>query len=331
MKRSWGKLAAFCLGLFLLIWILTHVGFEETLAQVRQVGWSFSWLLLPSLLMSVLFTAGWRWIVPPGVPFGHLFLIRTAGEAINVVTPLAYLGGEPLKASLLRRFGIPLSDALASVVVSKTTATFAYCLFIFLGLAAAPFRMEKASSALVGGIGAGLFLALSLVVLYYGQRQGLFSLLHRLIHRLGARGETWLPKREGVEILDGKIATLYRSRQAVVACFVLSLVGWLLTAVEAHLFLWAMGTPVDLVTALVIQALFLGVKAATFFVPANLGTQEGGTVLIFLGLGMSAEAAVAFSILRRAREVLWILAGIAVLARSGWPALRGQPEAEPGS
>jgi len=331
VKRPWGKLVALCLGLFLFLWILGQVGLEETFAQVRQVGWSFPFLLLPSVVMALLFSIGWWLTLPPAVPLAHAFLIRAAGEAVNLITPLAYMGGEPLKASLLRRLGIPLTDGLASVVVTKTMTAFAYSLFIFLGLASALPRTQEFSSALLGGLGVGLFLALSVLVLYYGQTRGMFSLLHWLIYRLGARGEAWMAKREGLEVLDSKIATLYRARRPLVGCLLFSLLGWLTTAVEAYLFLWAMGSRVDVPTAMLIQALLLGVKAATFFIPANLGTQEGGTVLIFLGLGISAEAAMAFSLLRRAREILWVVVGLTVLARSGWPALQGQRETEPGS
>lgn len=328
MKRPWGTLIALCLGVFLFLWILGQVGLEETLAQIGQVGWNFPFVLLPSLLAGVLLSVGWRLTLPPRVPFGRLFLIRTAGEAVNLITPLAYLGGEPLKASLLRPLGVPLSDGLASVVVTKTMTTLAYCLFIFLGLACALPRTQEFASALLGGLGVGLFLALSVLVLYYSQTRGMFSLLHRLIYRLGARGGAWMAKREEIEILDGKIATLYQNRRPLVGCLLFSLLGWLTTAVEAYVFLWAMGSRVDVPTAMVIQALLLGVKAATFFIPANLGTQEGGTVLIFLGLGMSAEAAMAFSLLRRAREILWVAIGLLVLTRRGWRDLKAGAEME---
>jgi putative membrane protein len=319
VKRSWGKLIALGLGLFLFLWILRQVGLEETLTQVRQVGWSFPFLLLPSVVMALFFSIGWWLTLPPGVPLGHLFLIRAAGEAVNLITPFAYLGGEPLKASLLRPLGVSFSDGLASVVVTKTLTAFAYCLFIFLGVSIALPRTQEFASALVGGLAVGLFLALSVLILYYGQTRGLFLLLHRLVYRLGVRGEAWMAKREGLEILDGRIATLYRSRRLLIWCLLFSFVGWLATAVEAYAFLWAMGDRVDVPTAMTIQALLLGIKAATFFIPANLGAQEAGAVLIFLGLGMSAEAAMAFSLLRRAREILWVALGLLVLTWTGRP------------
>lgn len=331
MKRPWGKIVALVLGIFLFLWILGQVGLDETLALVRQVGWRFLPLLLPSLLMCILLSLGWWWTVPPGVSFPNLFLIRTAGEAVNITTPLAYLGGEPLKASLLNRIGIPLTDGAASVVVTKTTATLAYCLFIFVGLATALVGTTSSSSALVGGIGVGCFLAFSVFVLYYSQRRGLFSLLHRLAYWLGVRGETWMSKREVLETLDAKIVTLYRSGKILSGCLLFSFLGWLTSSLETYFFLWALGTPVDIVTAIVIQALVLGVNVATFFIPGSLGAQEGGNLLIFAGLGMTGEVAIAYSLLRRARQVAWILIGLAVLTRFGWKEIKAPPELEPGS
>lgn len=328
MRRPWGQILALGLGLFLFLWILARVGLEETLAQVGHVGWRLPLLLLPSFLMNVLFTLGWWWTLPPGVPFGSLFLIRAAGEAVNTVTPLAYLGGEPLKASLLRRLGISWSDGLASVVVAKTLTSFAYCLFIFLGLATALLRTGEFSSALVGGTGVGLLLAASITLVYYSQTRGLFSLLHRLVYWLGFRGEAWTTKREMLEILDAKILMLYRSGNSLSGCLLFKILGWLASPLETYFFVRALGIPMDLLTAIVVQALVFGVKVATVFVPGGLGAQEGGNVLIFVGLGMTGEVGLAYSLLRRFREIAWTLIGFAVLPRFGWGPLKTLPEVE---
>ncbi len=156
----------------------------------------------------------------------------------------------------------------------------------------------------------------------------MFSFLHRLVHWLGVKGEAWMKKREAVEVLDSKIESLYLNSRSLSGCLVFSFLGWLTTAIEAYFFLWAMGTPVDLATAIEIQALVLGVRAATFFVPGNLGAQEGGNVLIFMGLGMGGDVAMAFSLLRRARQVAWILVGLAILTRYGWGEFESPAEME---
>ena len=323
VRLQWLALALGCL---LFLWVLRHVGFEETIGQIRQVGWTFPLLLLPSILTWVLFCLGWWWTLSSGVSFPPLFFARAAGEALNVIIPLAYLGGEPVKAVILRRLGIPLADGLASVVVTKTVGVFAYCLFIFMGVAAALLGGKNFSAPLVGGVGAGLFLAASLLVLYYSQRRGLFSILYGLLRRFGAEGS--IKKWETAEILDRKIVALYETRRCISGCLIFSFLGWLATVAETYIFLWGLGVRVDLVTAVVIQALALGVKAATFFVPGSVGTQEGGNVLIFLSLGLSGQAALAFSLLWRGRQAVWVLMGLAVFTRFGWREFQVSPQTD---
>ncbi|MGH7263204.1 MAG: flippase-like domain-containing protein, partial [Candidatus Rokuibacteriota bacterium] len=268
VRLQWLALALGCL---LFLWVLRHVGFEETIGQIRQVGWTLPLLLLPSILTWVLFCLGWWWTLSDRVSFTSLFFARSAGEAVNAITPLAYLGGEPVKAVILRRLGIPLTDGVASVVVTKTVAVFAYFLFISMGLTVALLQGKDFSAPLVGGVGAGLLLAASLLVLYSSQRRGLFSILYGLLRRFGGKG--WIKKRETAEILDRKIVALYETRRSISGCLIFSVLGWLATVIETYVFLWGLGVRVDLVTAVVIQALLLGVKAATFFVPGSVGTQ----------------------------------------------------------
>ena len=57
------------------------------------------------------------------------------------------------------------------------------------------------------------------------------------------------------------------------------------------------------------------------FVPANLGTHEAGAVMIFSFLGLTAESAIAFALLHRVRQIVWIAAGLTLLAKIPGPQL----------
>ena len=72
---------------------------------------------------------------------------RTAGEVVNMTTPTAYVGGEPLKAFLLKRHQIPMVDGLASVVIAKTIMTLAQVLFILVGIALAFWILGSSGSS----------------------------------------------------------------------------------------------------------------------------------------------------------------------------------------
>ena len=102
------------------------------------------------------------------------------------------------------------------------------------------------------------------------------------------------------------------------------LAGWLLGAVEAYLILIFLGIPADLVTATVIEALGAGVRFATFLVPASLGAFESANAAAFEAMGLGAGAGLAFSFVRRARQLVWTGIGLLVLVSMGWLAKRGE-------
>lgn len=80
---------------------------------------------------------GWRLTLGQhntAVPFSRLFVIRSTGELMNATTPTAYVGGEPLRAHLLKQYGIPMVDGLASVIVATTAMTIGQIVYILLGI-----------------------------------------------------------------------------------------------------------------------------------------------------------------------------------------------------
>ncbi len=103
--------------------------------------------------------------------------------------------------------------------------------------------------------------------------------------------------------------------------------GWLLGAVEAYLILFFLGISDDLVTATVIEALGAGVRFATFLVPASLGAFESANAAAFEAMGLGAGAGLAFSFVRRARQIGWIGVGLLVLVSMGWLAKRAELQA----
>ena len=59
-----------------------------------------------------------------------------------------------------------------------------------------------------------------------------------------------------------------------------------------------------------LDALAMLFTAIGFFIPAALGVQDGGNVLLALGFHLGATLGVAFSILRRLREAFWMGLGL---------------------
>jgi glycosyltransferase 2 family protein len=309
-------------GLAIMVMLIVRVGSDEALtATARALGWRSLLVCLPFALIMSVDTLGWRYAFAyDRVPFLRLVAARIAGEAVNVMTAVAPVGGDAIKVWFLRPH-VPYQESIASVIVAKTTITLSQALFLLIGVMAAvalavDARLVRAMLwlLLVELIGAGGFLAV--------QVAGSLSRGARLLSRVKK-----LDALAGAENLDRTLRRFYRREWRRFALSVgFHLLGWLMGALETWLFLRVLQIPASLTTALVIETLGSAVRFATFFVPGSLGALEGANTAAFAALGLGAPAGLAFSLLRRLRQVVWIGLGVLVflLARAR---MRLAPEA----
>ena len=102
--------------------------------------------------------------------------------------------------------------------------------------------------------------------------------------------------------------------------------GWLAEAVEVYVILYFLGVPVDILASISIGALSVFIKGSTFFIPGSLGAQEGGNLAVLLAFGYTDLTGITFALLRRVRELVWILLGLLCL----WALGGGLSAAQPG-
>jgi len=261
------------------------------------------------------------------VPFGRLLAIRTAGEVVNMTTPTAYVGGEPLKALLLKPSGVPVIEGLASVITAKTTMTIAQVLFILLGIGLA-FGLIGAPGGSAAGdsnvsllaalVGVGLLLfGIALFVMV--QRIGLFLGLLNVLRWCRIRIAYLEAREDKLRELDRTILDFYtRDRRAFLLSIGFFFFGWMAEALEVYVILaYLGGPPVSPLAAIAIGALSSFIKGGTFFIPGSLGAQEGGNLLVLVIFGYSELAGITFALLRRVRELVWIAIGLGCLAALG--------------
>jgi glycosyltransferase 2 family protein len=299
------RLILLCLGLAVAYHLLREHG-ESVRESLSRVGWRVIPYLGATLLVYTLDTWGWRLAFldgQPPAPFVALFNIRMAGESVNKVTPLASLGGEPLKAYLLTRHGSTAADAGSSVFISKNTITLAQVTFIYLGIAVAWSLLPGKGRVLLGfGVFPSLVLGAMLVAAVLDLR------LRRRKKRQGGEGERVPPALA----LWGKVADYFWSNpRGFALSTLLFFLGWAAGTLEQLAAAYALGFHLTLAEAFAIEALLISVNMATFFIPVNVGTQEGAFAFIAPLFGLSSATGLALAVLRRVRDVVWILYGLA--------------------
>lgn len=241
-------------------------------------------LALPVLIAYCFHTAAWSFAFGregAGMGWGRLFSIRLAGEAVNQVTPLLPLGGEPVKALLYAAGGGCLARGAVSVLATRLVMTFGQVILVFAAVAIAFTQRSDQVASLAALAAFPLFVGVNLILtpallLFAGRR---------LRERLG---RIWIIRRNraGLQAI-ARAANFWREQpRACLLVFVYSL--------------------------------------ATFFIPGNLGSQEAG-ILYLCQLYAPGPLAPVMTVIRRLREVIWIAAGLAVLALIGMRPARIRP------
>ncbi len=312
------------LGLALLGFLIYHADVDEIHDRMAELGAWGPLVLLPWVVIACLDARGWRCTLPAAaaarVPFRSLVLVRMAGEAVNSLTPTAAVGGEPVKAHMLRAWGVSGSDSLASIVIAKTALTVSQSLFVVIGITALFVRMRQRALGVAWGVLLLCVTAGFTITLVRIQRRAPASALWRWLHRMAPRWRLLARLERGAQAIDERLADFYRVERGAfwrASCW--HLAGWLMGITEVALMMSLIGAPVTWLDALIIEALSQPIRAAAIVVPGALGTQEWGGVALCTFLGMAEPTAATLWLLKRGRELVFDGVGLFYLARRSAP------------
>ena len=127
-----------------------------------------------------------------------------------------------------------------------------------------------------------------------------------------ARLENRIPPRAR-ETGARALASVHSRPAAFALSIAASFAAWSIGVVETLLVLSLLGHPVGVALAIAIESMAVVIEGVLFFVPAKMGTQEGGRVLIFTLLGLPPALGLALGLVRRAKELAWAVPGLTIL------------------
>jgi uncharacterized protein (TIRG00374 family) len=232
---------------------------------------------------------------------------------------------ESLMPFLLRdKCGMPIAEAAAATATRKWLGTRAHGLYIFLSAALGWGFLAQRSVVLPWVVVASGFVPFGFAVfMELAMSRGAvatrtWSLLGRLPF---ASLRSWLGARRGAaEATDVHFArAIDQSRWRAALATFLYLAAWLCESLEVFVISRALGAPFTFAEVMAFEAGLSLVRSLVFFAPSGIGVQDLGYVAIFASTGAPDAAAVggAVVILKRGREILWILGGwLIVLAYS---------------
>jgi putative membrane protein len=306
-------------GLLVAIGLTAHQGFEPVLGLLFRVRWGVLWIALFHLIPLACLAQAWRSLLVTRWrgSIGMFLRARWIRDAVNDLLPVAQVGGQLVGARMLTFDGATAGIAAAGAFADMTIELLAQLLFTLVGLA---LLLQSASYDHTGhGIVVVVAVAVpALLGFVLAQRWGLFKLVEIALERLAERS-TRVPIGR-VTGLHDTIHAIYRDHRGLLSSTACHLLAWLLGAGEVWFALHLMGSPAGLREAVILESLGQAIRSAAFVVPAGLGVQEGGYMLVGGMLGLGPEVALAVSLVRRARDLLLGLPALLVwqIAEGRW-------------
>jgi putative membrane protein len=315
-------------GLAAAIALVARAGWQAVLDALAAAGWPLLWLLPLHVAPLALDSLGWRVLLAPrdpraGARWPVLLLVAMVREAVNRLLPVAGVGGELVGVRIVTARGLEPTPVAASVVTEVVLTLLSLVLFAALGVA-----MLLGSSTLAGELSALRYsvlaaMAIPLIGLWLISEGRLAAWLERLaamVTGASSQAPPWLASMPAFEL---ELSALARRRGRLVLATLCQLAGMMLGASEVWLALRLLGHPVSVETALIIESVVLFARNLAFAIPAGLGAQEAGIVLICAAVGLNQELAIGLALAKRMREVLFGLP--ALLGWHLWESTRGVP------
>ena len=245
-------------------------------------------------------------------PFGELFAAYLGGDFINYFTSV---GGEPVKAQLLKdRMGF--SRALATVTVHRHADVLAQWLFLTAGVGFALAWFPLPTVARVAALASLITLGAMVAGMTWGLRRGAFRGGLAWLGRFRPFAKHASRLSESAARLDATIGEFYREKSghfgwAVAWCFV----GWCGGLVETYLVLRLLSPSHGWASAIAIESLAMVLNNILLFIPGRVGSAEGVRIGVYALVGLTAAQGTAYALVRRGRELLWLVPGFVVLLR----------------
>jgi len=302
------------LGIALLGYLLTSVKFSALAGNAKAMGWGLLFVIALGGFSHIVKTWAWRLAMlgeARNVSFRRTLGLRLISEAIGQLGVIGMVGGEATRVSLLGS-GVSVAGAISSVTLDRGLFILAGAVVTISGILCLLFVVSVSHTLYLYAS----VLVLALVCLLIA---GAIAIQRKWLVLSGlARGAARIPwirtrlltKESTIRASEQRIIEFYHKAPGVFWLSVLlNLLCHFLAIVEVYLILKMLGAPATLLGALILESLTKLINVAGALNPGNVGTYEGGNMVIGRLVRLTGEQGLLLALCRRVRGIFWAIVG----------------------
>ena len=303
------------MGMVLLVWLVLRTGTATVLQEITKIGWwGFGLVLLLGGLSHIVKTWSWRLSFQcdiRNVSFARTLGLRLISEAIAILGLPGQVIGEAARVSLLGS-DVPMANSISSVTLDRGLYFYTSAIISLAGMIAAvlllPLSHKWRVYALLFAFASLVWLAACGVAIL--KRCRVFSGAARLIGRIGWI-KNWVDgKQSVVEAAENNLFDFFHKAPGLFwGSVVLNLATHATAILEVYVLLYFMGATKGLIVALFVEALTKLINIVGTLNPGNVGTFEGGNMIVARLIHVSGGAGLTIALCRRVRILFWAAIG----------------------
>jgi Lysylphosphatidylglycerol synthase TM region len=277
--------------------------------QVQAVGWGLVVIFALGGFAQFIKTCAWRQTFMydiSGLSWPRSLGTQLASDAMGQLGVAGKAVGEGIRVSLIGS-AVPVSNRISATMIDGSmhmlTAAFVTTLGITATLLFAPLSRRWRADVLV--LAVVLISVVILAAVAVARRWQLLGNLARVVGRLPFLH--WVSDKQSIiDSAESNLLTFcHEAPSAFMASMILNLLWHALAVLEIYLILRFMGERIPLIGAFVVEGLTKVINLVGAFNPGNLGTYEGGNILIAKMFGVTGTAGLTLALCRRMRSIFW--------------------------
>ena len=312
------------LGLLLFAYFVRKAGVPEIISGIKRLGVGFLLVIGISGIRQVARCLAWIRCFegPYTLRFRDAFAARVMGDALGNIVPLASVAvSEPSKAAFVTN-RVPLLVSLSALALENIFYSLSVAIFIFSGtvalLLAFPLKPALRYASFATLAVTTLIVPLGYLII---RRQWKFlSGSLSVLHGRGV-GRSWMGKTiPRARSLEDRVYGFYeRNSNRLLMILMLEMSFHFAGVLEIYTTLWFISGVVapTLLTAFILESVNRVINIVFKFIPFRLGVDEAGTGMLAKALGFTQAIGAALAIVRKARDLFWTAAGVALMVRRG--------------
>lgn len=322
MSRKY-KIILLFIGIAIFTYLVLDFGINNILTNFHKTGWYFIPVVGVWAFVYLFNAFAWRLILGNSeqkIAFTKIISITISGFAINYITPSIAIGGEPYRIAELKNVlgtSKAVSVTLLYTMIHILSSFVFWMLIILLALVLLTLTTATKITMII------VLIAFSLVVYFFITRhkKGVAKSILNITLKIPIIKKLAAPlndKADSLQKVDDQITELYLNRKPdFYSAIIWETFARIIGSLENLFILKAIGIDISFPEALYISAVSSFVINIFFFMPLELGSREGGLVLVLKTIGITSSLGIYLGLVNRIRELFWILVGLILIALSG--------------